>query len=348
MGLKDARAHAIEDAAASLTDDFASSYRSGMGQLVGFFRAKGIGPEEAADLAHETLLKTLVHLKRHGREREDLGPLVRTIARNLVIERVRRAKAVVVPLSEEIDVADTGPGPAEDYLAGEREQAVRDAVRSLSPRHRHVVEMWMAGSNPAEIALQLGIKRNAVDAILHRARRNLAAKLQGSGVLGWVGLLGIRLRSAVRRTAHHAHTMELLGQAAPAATGLAALGLAAVISFSSPALPASRTADAAPSRAGTATSAVTRAASSVASTKAVRSPSAARNSDSPVVADLETHRLSAGTTTVDPTRKGEDGRVAVDVWHDRGTGDDRGMVTPTLDSTTGRACDQATVCKVGP
>ena len=89
-----------------VTEDFASSYKATLGQLIAFFRAKGISIDESADLAHETLLRTLVHLKRHGRERADLGPLVRTIARNLLVERIRKARPAMVPLSEATDVAN--------------------------------------------------------------------------------------------------------------------------------------------------------------------------------------------------------------------------------------------------
>ena len=180
-------------------DDFSSSYRSSLGRLVGFFRAKGVPRDEAADLANETMVRMLVHLKRHGRDRTDLGPLVRTIARNLLVERVRKQAPVIVPLGDDIDVADDALEPGDQLLASERRQAVRTAIGSLSPRHRHVVGLWMDGRTPTEIARELGIKRNAVDAILHRARRSLAAKLDGGGVLGAFALIGFRFRSLARR-----------------------------------------------------------------------------------------------------------------------------------------------------
>lgn len=213
------------------TEEFVSSYRTQLSQLVGYFRAKGVPSDEAADMANETMVRLLVHLKRHGRSRTDLGPLVRTIARNLVIERVRRAPVVLVPLGDDVDVADEAPEPADHLLASERREAVREAIRALSPRHRHVVGMWMDGRTPGEIARSLGVKRNAVDAILHRARRSLAARLDGGGALGLVAFIGLRLRVFARRAAGTIGSIDPSGQAAPAAITLATMGLAAVLTL---------------------------------------------------------------------------------------------------------------------
>jgi RNA polymerase sigma factor (sigma-70 family) len=211
--------------------DFTSSYRASLGQLVGYFRAKGVPREEAADLAHETIVRTLVHLKRHGRDRTDLGPLVRTIGRNLLIERVRKSSPVVVPITDEIEVADDGLEPADELVATERRDAVREAIRSLSPRHRHVVGMWMEGRTPTEIARALGIKRNAVDAILHRARRSLASKLDGRGLFGLIGIGSLRVRVMMRRVSEMVTSVDPSGQVTPAAAALATVGMAAVFTL---------------------------------------------------------------------------------------------------------------------
>jgi RNA polymerase sigma-70 factor, ECF subfamily len=216
-------------------DDFTSSYRSSLGRLVGFFRAKGVPRDEAADLANETMVRMLVHLKRHGRDRTDLGPLVRTIARNLLIERVRKQAPVCLPLGDDIDVADDALEPLDQLVVSERRDAVRRAIGSLSPRHRHVVGLWMDGRTPQEIGRELGIKRNAVDAILHRARRSLAAKLDSGGVLGVFGLIGFRVRLFARRASDAVLSVDPSGQATPAGiAAFATMGMAAVLTFSSP------------------------------------------------------------------------------------------------------------------
>jgi RNA polymerase sigma-70 factor (ECF subfamily) len=223
-----------EGTGVGIDDEFTSSYRSSLGRLVGYFRSKGVPSEEAADLANESIVRMLVHLKRHGRDRTDLGPLVRTIARNLLVERVRKQAPVIVPLGEDIDVADDALEPIDQMVMTERRDAVRKAIGSLSPRHRHVVSLWMEGRTPAEIARELGIKRNAVDAILHRARRSLPAKLDGGGIVGALALFGFRIRFLARRITNAIVTVDPNGQAAPAGLAIATVGMAAVLSLSGP------------------------------------------------------------------------------------------------------------------
>ena len=90
----------------------------------------------------------------------------------------------------------------------------------------------MEGRTPSEIARELGIKRNAVDAILHRARRSLAAKLDGGGVLG--RLRTVRVPHPVPRAPRDdaVTSVDPSGQAAPAGLAFATMGMAAVLSLS--------------------------------------------------------------------------------------------------------------------
>jgi RNA polymerase sigma-70 factor (ECF subfamily) len=216
--------------------DFVATYRATLGQLVGYFRSKGVPKDGSSDMANETMVRVLVHLKRHGRrERTDLGPLVRTIARNLLIERARRAPVAIVPLDEDVDVPDSSPEPAEHVLAAERREAVRAAIRSLAPRQRRVVGMWMDGRSPMEIARALGVKRNAVDAILHRARRSLAARLEGGAAL--LGVIGIRVRAFFRRAAEVVSSVDPAGHSTQSGLAVGAVGFAAVLTFGGSAAP---------------------------------------------------------------------------------------------------------------
>jgi RNA polymerase sigma factor (sigma-70 family) len=207
------------------------------GSLLRYFSKKGVPLDEAADLTQETLVRAFVHLERHGQTREDLGPLVSTIARNLVVERARRAPTATVSLGEGVDMVDPSDGPEEVVLVSERRAAVRRAVSALAPRHRRVVSLWMEGCTPGEIARELGIKRNAADALLHRARRALASRLEGNlPGLAVPGVL-VALWGKLRRTAA---SLGQLGPTsaplAPMAGAVALAGTAVVLSLSIPLL----------------------------------------------------------------------------------------------------------------
>jgi RNA polymerase sigma-70 factor (ECF subfamily) len=216
-------------------EDLAASYATLFRELTSVFRARGLGSEEAADLAQETLVRTFVHLKRHGKTQPDLRPLAHTIARRLYVERGRRTRPRLVELPEAENLADPSPEPIDHVVSVEERQDVRDALASLAPRHRRVVSMWMGGLRPAEIARELGIKRNAADALLHRARRQLAMKLDPSKVtFGVLGVFVLRLRAASRRIVDGVLGLDPSGSLTQAASGLATIGIAAVLMSAAP------------------------------------------------------------------------------------------------------------------
>lgn len=216
-------------------EDLGASYTSLFRELTAAFRARGLGSEEANDLAQESLVRTFVHLKRHGRTQPDLRPLAHTIGRRLYAERGRRLRPRFVDLPEAEYLADPAPEPIEQIVASEERADVHAALRSLTPRHRRVVSLWMNGMRPAEIAHELGIKRNAADALLHRARRQLAVKLDPSrATLGLFGIALLRVRGFFRRIVESVGSLDPNGSMAQATTGLAVVGLTAALMVAAP------------------------------------------------------------------------------------------------------------------
>ncbi len=211
-------------------EDLCAAYSSLFRELVAAFRARGLRAEEANDLAQESLVRTFVHLRRHGQTQPDLRPLAHTIGRRLYAERGRRFRPRFVDLPEAEYLADPEPGPMEQIVASEERADVHAALGSLTPRHRRVVSLWMGGMRPPEIARELGIKRNAADALLHRARRQLATKLDPSRTtLGLFGIAMLRVRGLFRRAAHTVTSLDPTGSVSQAATGLVAVGLTAAL-----------------------------------------------------------------------------------------------------------------------
>ena len=211
-------------------EDLGASYASLFRELTATFRARGLGSEEANDLAQESLVRTFVHLKRHGRTQPDLRPLAHTIGRRLYAERGRRLRPRFVDLPEAEHLADPTPEPVDQVVASEERADVHAAMRSLTPRHRRVVTLWMSGLRPADIARELGIKRNAADALLHRARRQLASKLDPSrATLGLFGIAMLRIRGLFRRAVDAVSSLDPTGSVAQATTGLAVVGVTAAL-----------------------------------------------------------------------------------------------------------------------
>lgn len=180
---------------ADLPTQLDASYDETFRKLAGMFRARGLRSEDAADLAQEAATRALVHLSRHGKQRADLTPLLVTIARNLLVERYRSSAVQLVELEEHHSTTE-GTDVSDTVAERELTHQVQAAVGELSPRHRRALSMWLDGHRPPAIASELGIKRNAADALLYRARRQLAQRLESCrGLLaGAFAPIGLRLR----------------------------------------------------------------------------------------------------------------------------------------------------------
>ena len=146
-------------------------------------------------------MRAYVHVRRWGVAGEGLDPLMNRIARNLLIDRHRRVAPHLVPLDNAAEISDPCADPPEEVIRRQRAGEVQSAVSELPTRHRTALLCSMDGMSSAEVASQLGIGRNAADALLHRARRSLRDRLShmGEGALS-IGLWArIRARSAAGR-----------------------------------------------------------------------------------------------------------------------------------------------------
>lgn len=155
------------------------AYRRLLESLTPFLRALAIRSlgrlgrdvADAEDVVQETLLA--IHLKRQTwDERAPLTPWVRVIARNKLVDSLRRrGQRINVPIDDVIDVLPAAP---------EREGlSSRDAERLLSAlqgRQRDVVRaITVEGASIRETADRFGVSEGAVRVALHRGLAALAA-----------------------------------------------------------------------------------------------------------------------------------------------------------------------------
>src|SRR5262247_806434 len=154
---------------ASLAPAIRAVARRGLGRA-------GLAAEDAEDVVQETLLA--IHLKRHTWEPSlPLGPWVRAIARNKLIDAMRRrGRRNHVPIDDVIDTlaSDTAeptpiPGKLDEHLQSlpDRQQSV---VRSIS----------LDGASIRETATRLNMSEGAVRVALHRGLAALSVKF-GTG-----------------------------------------------------------------------------------------------------------------------------------------------------------------------
>lgn len=144
------------------------------------------------DVAEDLLQETFLRLAQHGRSlvpETRLAPWLFTVAHRLVVSWVR-AQAVRAALAGEFPVREpadpAGRSPA-DALADSRAQAALErALAALPDAYREVALLvGVEGLPPAEVAIILGQRPDAIRQRLARARAMLAESLGEHAPESW-------------------------------------------------------------------------------------------------------------------------------------------------------------------
>jgi RNA polymerase sigma-70 factor, ECF subfamily len=128
------------------------------------------------DIVQETFIRAWRHLPQLAADDRMVGPWLFRVARNLVIDAVRRARSrpVTVAARPDLDLSDD-----DDFGQVMDRQLVAEALRKLSPAHRMVlVETFYRGGTTAMVARQLGIPHGTARSRLHYALDALRQQLQ--------------------------------------------------------------------------------------------------------------------------------------------------------------------------
>lgn len=140
------------------------------------FLLRFLGDRRAAeDLLQETFLRVFAHRQAY-RSTAAFRTWLFTIARNLLIDRGRRARTRPEALGDELlrEVADAWPDPLAVLEGRSLEERLQAGVNRLPPFQREVVLLSrFAGLSHDEIAHVTGASPAAVRVALHRGLRRL-------------------------------------------------------------------------------------------------------------------------------------------------------------------------------
>jgi RNA polymerase sigma-70 factor (ECF subfamily) len=132
--------------------------------------------ETCEDLLQETLLRAWRHLGHLAPDTESVRPWLYTVARRVAIDHYRAARAR--PALAIIADIDTVPSPDDRIEQLLTTEAVRRALRTLSPQHREVLyQIFYGGQTLEEAAITLGIPTGTAKSRAHYAQRALRARL---------------------------------------------------------------------------------------------------------------------------------------------------------------------------
>lgn len=154
---------------------FASYRRRLYGYLVRMTRRR----DAAEDLLQDTFLRLAQHASRLERETR-LAPWLFTVAHRLVVSWAR-AQAVRDQLAGDLprrETAHPDRSPLEALADSETQLALERAFAALAPPYREVALLvGVEGLSPAEVALIIGQRADAVRQRLARARSQLVEAL---------------------------------------------------------------------------------------------------------------------------------------------------------------------------
>ena len=130
---------------------------------------------EAEDMAQESFIRVHKRLSTFDEERP-FGPWIRRVAANVCLNHLE-SQHVTTELSEERD-ADQSQHPETQTEVRERNEQIRNALASLPPYYRIVIELrHYQEMSYDEIAAELNLPLSDVKSHLFRARKLLAEKL---------------------------------------------------------------------------------------------------------------------------------------------------------------------------
>jgi RNA polymerase sigma-70 factor (ECF subfamily) len=149
---------------AGIAPELRGQIRRGLARLGG-------GTADVEDILQETLLA--IHLKRHTwKETEAFAPWMRAIARNKLIDNLRRrGRRIDLPIE---DFNEILAAPEEDSKPGQIAEAEK-MLNTINGRSRDVVRaVAIDGLSTKETATRLGVSEGAVRVALHRGLAALA------------------------------------------------------------------------------------------------------------------------------------------------------------------------------
>ena len=154
-------------------DAFAVIYESHLTPVFRYLYARLGNREESEDLAQETFLKAYQALERFESTHDSFLPYLFTVARNLLINRVKKKTPQTMP-AEDLDREQGNDSTSSLSEKREQSESIQKALEVLTESEREVIELrFFAERTYTEIAVILEKREDAVRQQVARAIKKM-------------------------------------------------------------------------------------------------------------------------------------------------------------------------------
>lgn len=167
-------------------DAFGALYERHSGRVYDFLLRMVREPADAADLMQETFIRALRSMREGHAGKAQFGTWLFTIARNLALTRMERAKRTEPLATEEDESAyyrfdpDRLENPEAAAQAFEVASLVWEASEALDPKQRTLLDLHVRqGLDSAEIATVLGVTKGNAYTMVSRLKDHFASAVAG-------------------------------------------------------------------------------------------------------------------------------------------------------------------------
>ena len=139
-------------------------------------RSRSLPPDLIEDVRQETFSRVLIALKTEGgiRQPDRLGAFVNSICNNVFREYLRRSSRDT-PLDEESDesIPDRSVDVLSIMISKQNEEKVRQILADMPEKDRRlIVEIFLKERDKAEVCREMGVNRDYLRVLLHRAKKS--------------------------------------------------------------------------------------------------------------------------------------------------------------------------------
>jgi RNA polymerase sigma-70 factor (ECF subfamily) len=138
-------------------------------------------PEHIKDVQQETLLRAWAAVRAQGgvRQPERFGAFVSSVCNNILRELYRSRSRVRALDDMQIDPTDDSRGPDAMVQAAETKKLVQKVLAHLGQKDRKLLqEVFFEERDKDEVCRELGVSRDYLRVLLHRARQQFMAEYE--------------------------------------------------------------------------------------------------------------------------------------------------------------------------